>query len=79
MSTPSFSASSSSSRPASWAPGTRPGGGGGGGGAGTCTWTWNSGMATYTLHSTDCNSGYVCDIAPGMYEGDTVVKDCVSS
>ena len=36
-------------------------------------------MATYTLHSTDCNSGYVCDIAPGMYEGDTVVKDCVSS
>ena len=28
MSTPSFSASSSASRPASWAPGTRPGGGG---------------------------------------------------
>lgn len=79
MSTPSFSASSSASRPSSWKPGTRPGGGGGGGGAGTCTWTWNSGMATYELSSTDCNAGYVCDDAPFSYEGNTVVKDCVSS
>lgn len=36
-------------------------------------------MAMYTLQSTDCNSGYTCDDAPIDYEGNTVVKDCVSS
>jgi len=79
MSTPSFSASSSASRPASWAPGTRPGSGGGGGGAGTCTWTWNAGIVTYEQSASECNAGYTCASPPFDYEGDTVVKDCVSS
>jgi hypothetical protein len=77
MSTPSFSASSSASRPSSWKPGTRPGGGGGG--AGTCTWEWDALAMVYENTSSDCNAGYVCDEAPMSYAGDTVVKDCVSS